>query len=98
MAPPLWLVQDFVALARANPGKLSYGSPGSGSSPHIATVMLARAAGLPPFASLALLRAEARSAEAAAAFLREAAQLAAPLFVVLGESWCANCTSVASVL
>jgi primosomal protein N' (replication factor Y) len=36
-----------------------------------------RAAGLPPFASLALLRAEARSAEAAAAFLREAAQLAA---------------------
>jgi len=36
-----------------------------------------RAAGLPPFASLALLRAEARSAEAAAAFLREAALLAA---------------------
>ena len=37
------------------------------------------AAGLPPFSSLALLRAEARSAEAAGAFLREAAQLAAQL-------------------
>ena len=38
-----------------------------------------RAAGLPPFSSLALLRAEARSAEAAGAFLRDAAQLAAQL-------------------
>ncbi len=35
-----------------------------------------RAAGLPPFASLALLRAEGRSAEVAGAFLREAAELA----------------------
>jgi primosomal protein N' (replication factor Y) len=35
-----------------------------------------RAAGLPPFAHLALLRADARSAEVAAAFLRDAAQLA----------------------
>ena len=38
-----------------------------------------RAAGLPPYSSLALLRAEARSAEAAAAFLRDAALLAAQL-------------------
>jgi primosomal protein N' (replication factor Y) len=38
-----------------------------------------RAAGLPPYASLALLRAEARSAEAAAGFLREAAQQAMQL-------------------
>jgi primosomal protein N' (replication factor Y) (superfamily II helicase) len=36
-------------------------------------------AGLPPFASLALMRAEARSAEVAAAFLSAAAQLAAVL-------------------
>jgi primosomal protein N' (replication factor Y) len=36
-------------------------------------------AGLPPFASLALLRAEARQAEAAAAFLRAAALQAAAL-------------------
>jgi len=36
-----------------------------------------RAAGLPPFASLALLRAEARSADVARAFLHEAAALAA---------------------
>jgi len=38
-----------------------------------------RAAGLPPFSSLALLRADARTAEAAAAFLNEAAALAAGL-------------------
>jgi primosomal protein N' (replication factor Y) len=38
-----------------------------------------RAAGLPPFASLALLRAEARSADAARAFLDAAAQAARPL-------------------
>jgi primosomal protein N' (replication factor Y) len=37
-----------------------------------------RAAGLPPFTRLALLRAEARSADAALAFLREATALAAP--------------------
>ncbi len=35
-----------------------------------------RGAGLPPFASLALLRAEARTVEAAAAFLRDATELA----------------------
>jgi primosomal protein N' (replication factor Y) len=35
------------------------------------------AAGLPPYASLALLRAEARSAETAAGFLQAAADLAA---------------------
>ncbi len=35
-----------------------------------------RVAGLPPFSHLALLRAEARSADAASAFLREAAALA----------------------
>jgi primosomal protein N' (replication factor Y) len=43
-----------------------------------------RAAGLPPFASLALLRAEARSADLAAAFLREAAETAAPQAAALG--------------
>jgi primosomal protein N' (replication factor Y) len=37
-----------------------------------------RAAGLPPYTRLALLRAEARSAEAALAFLHEASGLAAP--------------------
>jgi primosomal protein N' (replication factor Y) len=38
-----------------------------------------QAAGLPPYASLALLRAEARTADAAAAFLNDAALLAATL-------------------
>ena len=43
-----------------------------------------RAAGLPPFSHLALLRAEARQADVAAAFLDAAAALAAPLAQALG--------------
>ena len=35
---------EFVAYARANAGKLSYGSAGSGSSPHLAGEMFTRAA------------------------------------------------------
>jgi tripartite-type tricarboxylate transporter receptor subunit TctC len=41
---PAKTVEEFVALARASPGRLSYGSPGSGSSPHIAGEMFKRAA------------------------------------------------------
>lgn len=37
-------VAEFVAYARANPGKLSYGSAGSGSSPHLAGEMFKRQA------------------------------------------------------
>lgn len=37
-------VAEFVAHARANPGKLSYGSAGSGSSPHLAGEMFKRQA------------------------------------------------------
>ena len=39
---PVNNVQEFIAHAKANPGKLSYGSPGQGSSPHLAGEMFKR--------------------------------------------------------
>jgi len=41
---PVNNVQEFIAYAKANPGKLSYGSAGSGSSPHLAGEMFKRQA------------------------------------------------------
>ena len=38
--------KSFLAYVKANPGKLSFGSPGNGSSPHLATEMLKSQAGL----------------------------------------------------
>lgn len=32
--------EDFIRFARANPGRLTYGSPGNGSTPHIGAAML----------------------------------------------------------
>ena len=43
---PADTIQDFIRYVKANPGRLSYGSPGSGSSPHLAAEMLKSQAGL----------------------------------------------------
>ena len=42
---PVSNVAEFVAYAKANPGKLTYGSAGQGSSPHLAGEMFERQAG-----------------------------------------------------
>ena len=43
---PVSNLQDFLAYARANPGKLTFGSPGAGSTPHLAAERLMKAAGV----------------------------------------------------
>ena len=39
-------VKDFIQYVKANPGRLSFGSPGNGSSPHLAAEMMKSQAGL----------------------------------------------------
>jgi tripartite-type tricarboxylate transporter receptor subunit TctC len=39
-------LQELLAYARVNPGKLTFGSPGTGSTPHLATEQLMKAAGI----------------------------------------------------
>jgi tripartite-type tricarboxylate transporter receptor subunit TctC len=43
---PVNSFQSLIAYAKANPGKLSYGSPGNGSIGHLATEMLKQMAGI----------------------------------------------------
>jgi tripartite-type tricarboxylate transporter receptor subunit TctC len=45
-ASPVRKVSDLLALAQATPGKLSYGSPGIGTPPHLAGELFSRAAGI----------------------------------------------------
>lgn len=44
-ALPINNVQEFIRYAKANPGKLTFGSPGNGSSPHLAAEMMKSQAG-----------------------------------------------------
>lgn len=43
---PVNSLRELIALAKSKPGKLSYGSPGSGTTAHIVTEMMRKAAGI----------------------------------------------------
>ncbi|MES2941001.1 MAG: tripartite tricarboxylate transporter substrate binding protein [Pseudomonadota bacterium] len=45
-ASPVAGLQQFVAAAKADPRKVNYGSPGNGSTPHLAMELFERAAGI----------------------------------------------------
>ena len=70
---PATTLAEFVAMARANPGTVSYGSTGSGSSMHLAGAMLAAATGTQlthvPYTSPAAATTDAIAGRLSAMFL-----------------------------
>ncbi|MBR0669687.1 Bug family tripartite tricarboxylate transporter substrate binding protein [Neoroseomonas soli] len=70
---PVTTLAEFVAMARANPGAVSYGSTGSGSSMHLAGAMLAAATGTQlthvPYTSPAAATTDAIAGRLSAMFL-----------------------------
>src|SRR4029453_16970880 len=47
VSSPLTSVRSFIDYARANPGKLTYSSPGIGTTPHLSGELFKRMAGRP---------------------------------------------------
>jgi tripartite-type tricarboxylate transporter receptor subunit TctC len=45
-ASPVQSVRDYIAAAKANPGNVTFASPGVGTSPHLSGVLFARTAGI----------------------------------------------------
>lgn len=77
---PAKTLQELLAYAKANPGKLRYGTPGSGTTPHLSAVMLSTMAGVQltevPYKSSAQMTTDAMAGHIDMIFLNPGALLA----------------------